>query len=142
MVSRSLCRVWAVLIIAVLAAATISAIFPRIVQAAVTDYSQGGYADRTSVAQGAPIIFYIATTSSPFDLQIVNEADDQQPVAILQHLTSQPEDCTGHYEKGCGWAATTTFIIPADWASGYYAARFPTSHGDQNIIFVAMHRRG
>ncbi len=116
---------------------TFVGVSPRTLQAAATvDYSQGGYADRTSVPQGGSITFHIATSVSPFDLKIVNELDDTHPVATLRQLTSQPQDCTGRYETGCGWVDTTTFSVPADWPSGYYAAKFPTSAGEKNIIFV------
>src|SRR5262249_28430624 len=48
---------------------------------------------------------------------------------------------TGHYDQGCGWTATTTFSVPANWPSGYYAARFPTSHGLRNVLFVVKAAR-
>src|SRR5690242_16834950 len=100
------------------------------------DYTQGGYADQTSVPQGGTIAFHIATAYSPFDLKIFNNNDLENPVAVIQNLVSQPQDCTGMSEQGCGWPVTATFTIPADWPSGYYSARFPTSTEPHFIIFV------
>ena len=91
-------------------------------------YTEGGYASAISVTQGATIDFHIATSLSPFALQIVNL---KSPDTVLQTLTLEAtaQDCTGLSAHGCHWPVTTTFAIPASWPSGYYAARFPTSIG-------------
>jgi len=49
-------------------------------------YTEGGYASAASVAQGATIDFHIATSVSPFALQIVNL---KTPDTVLQTLTLQ-----------------------------------------------------
>jgi hypothetical protein len=103
---------------------------------AAANYAQGGYADRTSVAQGGTIAFHIATSIAPFSVEIVNLAQPAQVLTTLTGLTSAPSDCTGMWENGCAWPVTTQFTIPSSWPSGYYAARFPTSGGTRNIIFV------
>jgi hypothetical protein len=114
----------------------IASAFGISLSAAAPDYTQGGYADRTSVAQGARIAFSIATASSPFNLQIVNLAQPAQVLATLNNLTSSARDCTGMWETGCNWPVTAQFTVPSNWPSGYYAARFPTSGGTRNVIFV------
>lgn len=98
-------------------------------------YTEGGYANRISVAQGATIDFHIATSVSPFALQIVNL---KSPETVLQTLTLQsaPRDCTGLSAHGCQWPVTAVFSVPANWPSGYYAAKFPTTFGTRNIFFV------
>jgi hypothetical protein len=98
-------------------------------------YAQGGYANLTSVAQGSSIDLHIATSSSPFTVEIINLAGDSV-VRTIPNLTSQARNCTGLSEEGCGWPATTTLDIPMDWPSGYYVARFPTSIGNRYIFFV------
>jgi hypothetical protein len=103
---------------------------------AQSSYTQGGYADRTSVPAGGTISFRIATATSPFDLQIVNLAHPADVLATISGLTSAANDCAGLWQNGCGWAVTTTFTIPTTWPSGYYAAKFPTSIGTRNIAFV------
>ncbi|MEA2488307.1 MAG: hypothetical protein QOH21_99, partial [Acidobacteriota bacterium] len=104
--------------------------------AVAQDWSQGGYASRTSVAQGGSISFHIATATSPFNLQIVNLANPSQVLTTISGLTSAARNCNDLWEAGCGWPVTTQFTIPATWPSGYYAARFPTSAGTRNVIFV------
>ncbi len=99
-------------------------------------YDLGGYADQVSVIQGRPITFHIATDISPFELKIVNAADSSQVLTNLLNLTSAPQDCAGKYDRGCDWTTTTTFTVPAAWPSGYYIAKFSTSRGDQNVVFV------
>lgn len=103
---------------------------------AQTSYTQGGYADRTSVPAGGTIHFRIATATSPFSLQIVNLAQPATVLATIGGLTSAPIDCTGLWENGCGWPVTTAFTVPSNWPSGYYKASFPTSIGTRNILFV------
>ncbi|HYC58625.1 MAG TPA: N,N-dimethylformamidase beta subunit family domain-containing protein [Thermoanaerobaculia bacterium] len=99
-------------------------------------WSEGGYADRASVAQGGTITFHVSTSISPFAIQIVNLAQPTQVLATISGLTSTVIDCAGLWENGCGWPATTQFTIPSAWPSGYYAARFPTSGGVRNSIFI------
>jgi hypothetical protein len=98
-------------------------------------YTEGGYASVMSVAQGATIDFHIATSVSPFALEIVNL---KAPDTVLQTLTLQsaPLDCTGLSAHGCQWPVTSVFSVPADWPSGYYAARFPTTFGLRHIFFL------
>ncbi|MCU1227735.1 MAG: hypothetical protein JWO97_619 [Acidobacteria bacterium] len=98
--------------------------------------SEGGYANRTSVAAGDTIEFRIATAMSPFDVELVNLAHPTDVLTTIDGLTSIARDCTGMWETGCGWPLTTQFTVPSTWPSGYYAARFPTSAGTRNIIFV------
>lgn len=100
------------------------------------NYAQGGYADRTSVAQGGTIAFHIATSITPFTVEIVNLAQPSQVLTTVTGLTSAPSDCTGMWENGCAWPVTTQFTIPAAWPSGYYGARFPTNGGTRWITFV------
>ncbi|HEX8255783.1 MAG TPA: N,N-dimethylformamidase beta subunit family domain-containing protein [Thermoanaerobaculia bacterium] len=101
-------------------------------------YTQGGYADETSVRQGSSINFRIATAISPFTLEIINLANENVVVQSIPNLTSQTRDCTGMSSDGCKWPVTTTLDIPTTWPSGYYAARFPVSDGIgvQYIFFV------
>ncbi len=100
------------------------------------DWSQGGYADRLSVVQGGTIAFHIATTNSPFALQLVNLAHPADVLATIGGLTSAPHDCSGKWETGCGWPVTAQFTIPSNWPSGFYAAKFPTDAGTRWVFFV------
>lgn len=104
--------------------------------ALVASYAQGGYADRTSVAQGGTIALHIATSIAPFTVEIVNLAQPAQVLTTITGLTSPPSDCIGMWENGCAWPVTAQFTVPAAWPSGYYAARFPTNGGTRSIIFV------
>jgi hypothetical protein len=99
-------------------------------------YTQGGYADRTSVAQGSSINFRIATSSTPFAVEVVNLASPDTVLRTIPNLTSAPRDCTGLSSDGCNWPVTMTLDVPANWPSGYYAARFPTAFGVKYIFFV------
>jgi hypothetical protein len=104
-------------------------------------YTQGGYADRTSVPQGGSINLRIATAQSPFTLEIVNLADEDTVVRSIPGVVSQARDCTGLSSDGCNWPVTATLDIPMSWPSGYYAARFPVSDDDDvetNYIFFVV----
>lgn len=99
-------------------------------------YAEGGYANKRSVAAGDVIGFHIATATAPFTVQIVNMADPQTVLQTLTGLTSQARDCTGMWESGCNWPVTTSFTVPSTWTPGFYAAKFPTTRGTRNILFV------
>jgi hypothetical protein len=99
-------------------------------------FTEGGYADRTSVTQGSAIGFHVASSVSPVLIRIVNLTDRAHTLATLGPFPSQAQDCSGRYTEGCGWARTTTFDVPPFWPSGYYAAQFTTSFGDRFIPFV------
>jgi hypothetical protein len=99
-------------------------------------YSEGGYAAKHSVAAGESLAFHIATSSTPFNLEIINMASPFTVVQTVSGLVSQARDCTGKWETGCDWPVTTTFDVPSTFTPGYYAARFPTSLGDRHILFV------
>lgn len=99
-------------------------------------FTEGGYADRTSVGQGEQISFHIATSISPFQLRIVNLQDQNAILYSTSGLTSHAQNCSGRYTSGCGWNRTVTISVPASWPSGYYAASFPTAFGERKIVFV------
>lgn len=98
-------------------------------------YTEGGYAERTSVQQGAAIRLHIATSVSPFTLKVVNLARPSNTL-MTRTLTSAPRNCSGRSGEGCHWPVTTILDIPRSWDPGYYAASFPTAFGERNIIFV------
>ena len=99
-------------------------------------YSEGGYADKHSVAVGQTISFHIATSRTPFDVEIINRESPDVVIQKITGLVSQSRDCTGLWENGCGWPVTTVFTVPANYQPGYYVARFPTSVGSRHILFV------
>jgi|GEM_PF-1346735 len=99
-------------------------------------WTEGGYADKTSVEQGGTITFRIATSVNPFTVTIANLADLNTTLTQIGPFTSRPQNCSGAYRTGCGWDATTTFAVPANWPSGYYAASFQTAFGVRRIIFI------
>lgn len=99
-------------------------------------YTEGGYAESTSVVQGSPIRLHIATAVSPFNVKVVNLAQPAQTMTTLANLTSSAQNCSERADSGCGWPLTATLDVPSTWRSGYYAASFPTSQGERNIIFV------
>lgn len=101
-------------------------------------YTQGGYADATSVEQGGSLALRIATSESPFTLEIVNLADESVVLRAIPGLVSQPRDCTGLSSDGCNWPVTTTLDIPMDWPSGYYAARFPMGGAVTGHVFFVV----
>ena len=53
-------------------------------------YTEGGYANLTSVEQGDPIVFHIATSVSPFSLRIVNLADPDDGSSAGKRRGSRP----------------------------------------------------
>lgn len=99
-------------------------------------YTEGGYANRTSVAQGDQITFHLASAASPFKLSIVNLADQSSILHEVPNITASVQNCSGQFSEGCKWLATHSMTIPGSWPSGYYAAIFPTSFGERKLIFV------
>ncbi|HEX6083719.1 MAG TPA: N,N-dimethylformamidase beta subunit family domain-containing protein [Thermoanaerobaculia bacterium] len=99
-------------------------------------YDEGGYADRHSVVAGSSIAFHIATTVSPFSVEIINTATPGTVIQTIGGLMSQRRDCTGRWENGCAWPVTHVFTVPITYVPGYYVARFPTSQGAKHILFV------
>lgn len=99
-------------------------------------YTQGGYADRTSVEQGGSINLYIATSVPGFEVRIVNLAAPGVTLRTIRGLQSRTQNCTGRFDGGCGWDLTTTLDVPRSWPSGYYAAVFPTFFGERYLPFV------
>jgi len=97
-------------------------------------FTEGGYADRTSVRQGESIRFHIATSISPFTVNVVNLGDRR--TMFTRTVTATPQNCSGRAAQGCGTPRTMTLDVPRSWQSGYYAATFPTAFGVRNIIFV------
>jgi len=99
-------------------------------------FAEGGYADATSVVQGGFITFYISNKINPFTVTVVNLANPDVTMTTLPNLVAPQPDCTGNWANGCGWHATQTLFIPANWPSGYYDARFTTFNGPKHIMFV------
>lgn len=98
-------------------------------------YTEGGYADATSVRQGSSINLRISTSASPFQLRVYNLARPTE-VLLSRQLTSTVRDCSGRGTSGCNWPVTTTIDIPQSWTPGYYGAFFPTALGDRWLLFV------
>lgn len=99
-------------------------------------YTQGGYADRASVAQGDAIALHIATSVPDFQVRIINLAEPRVTLRTLSGLQSRAQDCGGRYDQGCAWDLTTMLDIPGNWRSGYYAAVFPTAFGERHLPFI------
>jgi len=98
-------------------------------------FTEGGYADKTSVRQGDTIRFHIATSVSPFSLRIVNLANREASL-MTRTLNGATRNCSGRAAQGCDTPRTMTLDVPTSWPSGYYAAFFPTAFGERSIIFV------
>lgn len=101
----------------------------------VAAFTEGGYADRTSVMQGSAINLHISSAIPNYQLRIVNLAHPET-VLSLRTLPGTRRDCSGRGTSGCGWPVSTTIDIPQTWTSGYYAATFATSVGERSILFV------
>lgn len=130
----------AVSLLAFLTAADAEASRRRVVQHPAPPFNiaftEGGYANATSVEQGDPIRFHIATSVSPFRVRIINLAQPNDTIREISNLQSSPQNCSGRFTQGCDWAVTTTLDVPVSWRSGYYAAVFPTAFGDRYIPFI------
>lgn len=99
-------------------------------------YTEGGYAGDPSVAQGGTISLHLANKLNPFNVEIVNLAQPNTILQTISNLSTPALDCTGMFDTGCDWPATTTLQIPASWPSGFYAARFNTSLGRRFAPFT------
>ncbi len=102
-----------------------------------------GYCTPLSVFPGETIEFKVSARSD-YDVNYVRlkQQDDgsiglpmMDAVSMSEGVQSTNEEA---WENGCGWQASFTLEIPADWKSGLYAAQCTDSNGDDfYIVFIA-----
>jgi hypothetical protein len=129
-----------ILVIAVLVASSAAAARRRAVGHPTPRFNeastQGGYPSSPSVIHGASLSLHVSSSVQPLTVEIVNLVDPNQVLTTIRNLNSRVQNCSGQFLTGCDWDVTTTFAIPFNWPSGYYAARFPTAFGTRWAPFV------
>ncbi|ADB33556.1 conserved hypothetical protein [Kribbella flavida DSM 17836] len=87
------------------------------------------YTDNMSYAPGDEVTFYVHTTGSTYDLDIVKDGLHPRTVHCAEALPGRrqetPDDCS---VRGCDWQATYAVRIPADWPSGCYLVVVSTTN--------------
>lgn len=106
-----------------------------------------GYANKTSVARGSSISFYVSTTARTYTLEIFrlgwyNGAGARQITSAvsktgLRQATPTPDATTGLIE--CRWTSQVTYSVPrtsdpTNWCSGFYVAKLTARGGKQSYI--------
>lgn len=84
---------------------------------------EGGYASRTSAAQGEAIDFHVSTRMPTFRLTVEARASGST-VHVSLPIGGAEYDCTNGFATGCGWPVAYRLTIPDDWPSGLYTATF------------------
>lgn len=99
--------------------------------------SEGGYANRMSVKPGETLSLHISNSRSYYEIFIFREGAERHLVNTITGLRGALQAVPPEgYRTGYGWAAVTSFIVPADWRSGVYLATFATGQGLREILFV------
>ncbi len=87
-----------------------------------------GYANQLSLAPGEKVAFHISTSAAKFSMEIARVGAERKVVWRTNNIVGAeypvPENASSH---GCKWPAAFTLSIPANWRSGYYAAKLSVS---------------
>jgi hypothetical protein len=108
-----------------------------------------GYCWPLSASPGEPINFFVSAANT-YILEYVRLTDLAEdgsgtPLISLGEQTAKVQEIpVMAWQDGCDWETTFQFTVPADWSSGFYAARL-TSTGVTNvplefIVFVVKPR--
>jgi hypothetical protein len=83
-----------------------------------------GYADKTSLAPGESLGFYVSTDAPAFQIEISREGLDPSVVDRIQDVLGAEHPVRPiAYAEGCGWTESCRWEAPRDWRSGVYRAR-------------------
>ncbi len=85
------------------------------------------YTDRKSYVAGDTISFYVSTDSPTYQIDIVRDGLTPQTIASVSGLTGALRPATPFGWLGANWPLSHTWVIPANWSTGSYYARFVTT---------------
>jgi hypothetical protein len=86
-----------------------------------------GYTGAVSALPGDSIDMYLSTDGGPGQQTLtVTRVAGPETMAVTAEVSPQPVPGAKAWE-GFGWSASTSFIIPGSWRSGYYEVRGPSS---------------
>ncbi|MGE5680697.1 MAG: N,N-dimethylformamidase beta subunit family domain-containing protein [Bacillota bacterium] len=106
-------------------------------------FNENGYVNPCSLTKGDTVKFHISTTRDPFTILIYKLGVTEKIVKTIDNVKG------GHrttpfmsWEKGCGWPVSYSMVIPDNWESGAYAARFPvdTGAGMSTVLFFVKEK--
>lgn len=110
-------------VVAVLSAAVEAPAVPR----AVLE----GYADQLSYRPGDTVRLHVSCSAPTYAVEVARLGAKREIVLQKGDLSGKeqpiPADASSH---GCRWPASFSFVIPADWRSGYYTARLQAKGKD------------
>lgn len=93
-----------------------------------------GYADQLSYVAGEKVNLHLSSSGDSVDL-IVERLGGQRTKVLEQKNIS----CGTHpipdraSSDGCQWPTAHTFVVPADWTSGYYEATLTLTNTDKPV---------
>jgi hypothetical protein len=83
-----------------------------------------GYTDRSSYQPGEEVRIHVSTNARRYALEIARLGAGREVVWTKEDLPGAehavPDDASA---RGCNWPVALTLKVPADWKTGYYAAR-------------------
>jgi len=82
------------------------------------------YTNRKSYVAGDTIGFHVSTTASTYAIEIVREGLTPQTVASVAGLPGMQQPLPQTNGASPNWAQTYSWVVPANWTTGSYYARF------------------
>jgi hypothetical protein len=97
------------------------------------------YTDRYCYRAGETITLFVSSTAERYRIEIVRDGGHETPVAMVNGLTAgwqdTPDQCS---VTGCGWNASHSIGIPAEWSSGAYRVTL-TAEGRDGLLIRYHH---
>lgn len=97
------------------------------------------YSDRLSYRPGDTLTLFISATAPRWRLDVVRDGAIETPMLSLTgegaRWQETPDQCS---VTGCGWQASHSFAIPADWPSGAYRLTL-TADGREGAAIACHH---
>src|SRR5262245_51707685 len=110
--------------------------------------SIAAYASLTSVYPGQEIDFFVSydhgVASSNFTVDFYREGAGEAHIGEQVRGSAEPQLVPADFNvNGCQWPLAYPLVVPADWTTGVYIARFTGSTGDAaDVLFVVKAARG
>lgn len=88
------------------------------------------YTDRKSYAAGDSIEFYVSSSSASYSIDIVRDGATPQTIASVGDLPGIFKPFSNTNGMSPNWAIDYAWVVPTNWQTGSYYARFTNSDGE------------
>jgi hypothetical protein len=82
------------------------------------------YTDRKSYVAGDAIQFHVSVTAPPYSITILRDGLVPQTIASVSGISGSFHAFPSDGYLGANWPVGYTWVVPADWPTGSYFARF------------------